>query len=510
MLEGSRVAGERRHGVPGEVGDMSTEYAVKSRELPWRLIGYGLAGITLGLVMVLLPLGHFLVLATAITLIFVSAQRPHYLMLFVTMLTSSIIFIEGLPLIPIGIGSLHIPDVLLLLLAGLALRKKANEGWTRQGSTALSRPYWLFLATVVFAAFISIFQYKQDFNYVMRLFREMSYYLIYFSAITLIDDRKKLETTVKGLLLLALVVATAMLVQAWIGDAVQLMPGRVEAARTMGSEYNTARILPPGQILIFIGLLTAASVIIAGTRSAAGRLVYFGVLCLVGVAVLLTYNRNYWVAAAISMACLWVLVPWAKRMRLLALVATVAIVLVVSAAMLASRGGAGKETVEAVSVRVASLFSGEELRTSSSLEDRFIENGYALQRIKEHPFFGIGLANHYRPAVFGPDDELTYYVHNGYLWLLTDFGAAGLIFFLWFYCGSLLRYWKVWRFIEEGFLKAALAGFTVSSIGILAMAFVNPVFLQRYSIVAISLLLGLSEAIIRVDGRARRQVAARR
>ena len=56
-------------------------------------------------------------------LILATFKRPEIALLGILIATSSIVFENRLPLIPIGIGSLHIPDVILLALLGLiALR----------------------------------------------------------------------------------------------------------------------------------------------------------------------------------------------------------------------------------------------------------------------------------------------------------------------------------------------------------------------------------------------------
>lgn len=62
-------------------------------------------------------------------LIFATPKRPQIALLGITIATSSVVFEGGLPLIPIGIGSLHIPDGILLALLGLIILRWLNDGF---------------------------------------------------------------------------------------------------------------------------------------------------------------------------------------------------------------------------------------------------------------------------------------------------------------------------------------------------------------------------------------------
>ena len=144
------------------------------------------------------------------------------------------------------------------------------------------------------------------------------------------------------------------------------------------------------------------------------------------------------------------------------------------------------------------MFTGKELIKSRSLEIRRLENKYALEQIAKHPVLGIGLGNTYRP-IFWKDDTLTYYMENGYYWILMDMGIPGLLFFMMFYLRFLVRAYMNRNAINDDFLRSALTGFMLSGIGILPMVIVNPIFMQWFSIVVISLCIGLSENIIRFN-----------
>jgi O-antigen ligase len=227
----------------------------------------------------------------------------------------------------------------------------------------------------------------------------------------------------------------------------------------------------------------------------------FYLIPLLGMGIILTYNRSYWVAAILGVMILLLITATEGKIRLVALLA---VVLIFGGSILAMFGGTeGKlgSTVDAVSTRFTSLFAGAELQQSAPVDDRRIENGYAVAQIERHPLLGIGLGNEYRPKIYGEDDKLTYYVHNAYLFLLIDTGIIGFLFYFWFYILFLIRAAKNWKGISDNFLKSVVVGFMISGIAILIMALVIPVFMEWFSIVVIAGMIGLTEALIRINER---------
>lgn len=478
-----------------------------ARSARWSLVFAILAGVTAGALLLRLPLLNLLVVVAGALLLLGVNRRPEYLILTIVVLISSIIFDNSLPYVAIGIGSLQVSDLLLLTLVGVIAWRLLAAGSTF-ATTTLDGPLLLFLVAVTVAAGSARFRYGLDYNHVMRLVRVFSYYLLFFAVTNLISGKTQVMTLVRGLFLIAAAVATVMLVQAAIGEGVQLMPGRIEAARTFGAEYEATRILPPGQTLLVVLTITAIALVTVGTRKPVFASVYFYASLLLGAGVVLTYNRNYWVALILVTGLLLTLLPGNLRPRLCSLL--LAIVLFAGLAMaIGSSHGRFKEAAAAVSERFSSLFAGSELTRSSSLEYRYTENRYALQQIARHPLLGIGLGNDYRPEIFGREDTLTSYIHNGYLWLLTDLGLFGFLAFLWFFGRFIVRGLRHWRSVGDDTLRAVTLGFTLSGIGILLMAMVNPMFMQWYSIVVMAVMTGLTEVILR-DERSGSAVASGR
>jgi hypothetical protein len=454
-------------------------------------------GIMLGLIAVYLPLKITLTAIAGIMLLKYLATRPVLVVLIIVALTSSIVFEESIPLIPIGVGSLHVSDVLLLFMLGTLGYRHITEKNFTFAKSPLNTPLLLFITVSLVSATISVANFGADFNDVARQFRVINYYFLFFLITNLITEKDQIKLLIKGLLAIGAVVAAAMVVQAIIGESVQLMPGRIESATTFGSQFEALRILPPGQTLVFVTFIMSICMI---TFTRDRQILFSGsfyLVLLLGAGVVLTYNRSYWVTAILGIMLLLLITATENKIRLAALLT---VVLIFGGSTLALFGGTeGKigATINAVTYRFTSIFAGKELRHSSPVDDRRIENEYAVEQIKKHPLLGIGLGNDYRPQIYGPEDTLNNYVHNAYLWLLTDMGIVGFLFYCWFYFRFLIRAARNWQRITDIFLQSAVVGFLISGVAMLLMALYIPVFMEWFSIVVIASMAGLTEVLIR-------------
>ncbi|MHC1696763.1 MAG: O-antigen ligase family protein [Geobacteraceae bacterium] len=462
------------------------------------IIGWIVAGAVISLLLLSVPLNIALLMVGGLLILAVTATRPEIGILSIVVLISSIVFGESLGLIPIGIGSLHIADVMLLYMLFLIIRRHFGHEDLIFISTPLDKWLVLFMVTVIISALLSILHYGVDFNDVMRQVRHLTYYLIFFIVTNLITTKEQMVFVIRGLLAISVVVAITMVLQAIVGESVQLMPGRVEAAMTFGRAYDATRILPPGQTLLFVMFITSFCFLCLRSEKNSLQSGYFYVLTALSVGILLTYNRNYWVAAIFCLAILLMMLPFKGKKKLIAVVVLLVMISGMGILLFDERDSKFNQTVLSISDRFTSLFTGKELIKSRSLEIRRLENKYALAKIAEHPVLGIGLGNTYRP-IFWKNDTLTYYMENGYYWILTDMGIPGLLFFMMFYLRFLVRAFRNRTAIRDDYLRAALTGFMLSGVGILPMVIVNPIFMQWFSIVVISLCIGLSENIIRLN-----------
>ena len=329
----------------------------------------------------------------------------------------------------------------------------------------------------------------------MRVFRILTYYLTFVVVTNLIRNKRQFIFTINGLFLIASVVGIAILAQAVIGESVQLMPGRVESAGVFGVTYSATRILPPGQTLIYVLFTTGVCLLVFGKNEHLKLRNYF-IIMLTGIGVTLTYNRSYWVACILSFILIITFADPVAKKRIIIIFLIWFSSIMISLFILSNFDNRENATIVSLSDRFSSLFMGKKLYESDSLEYRKLENQYAFPQIAKNAVFGIGLSNDYRPKFYEVGDDPTYYIHNGYLWILLKTGLIGLLPLLWFFLVFIIRGYKNWRKIEDNYFRSLLIGFTLSGTGVVLITFVIPMFMQWFSIIVLSTIVGISETII--------------
>ena len=450
--------------------------------------------------LIFFPAQYSILAAVGALALAITAARPEIGILMITILISSIVFTEELPLIPIGIGSIHISDILLTFMLAMIIYKRLFNSKFKLVATPLDLPLGIFILASITSAFISIVIYGNDFNEVIRILRFITYYLLFFVVTNLIREKKQVDFLVKSLLFIAVIVSMAMLLQAVLGESVKITPGRVETATTFEQAYKATRVLPPGRLLVFVLLISAICSVISTHLKPLYRSGYFYLTMIFGVGVVLTYNRSYWLAAFICLGILFLRISGEGRIRMVYMTASITVVSVILFLCLASFGLIIEGNLSSISNRFSSLFSAKELGKSTSVKFRIMENEYAFQQIVKHPIIGIGLHNDYRPpGIYGRDDSLTRYIHNSYLYILTDIGLIGLMSYLWFYFGFIIRNIRRCASIEDHKLKYMIEGFAVAAIGTLFIAVVDSMFLEWFSVVTLSTIAGLSEVAVTLN-----------
>jgi hypothetical protein len=473
------------------------------RNLPLR-IGAGVGvGVILALACLRFTPQGTLVILSIVVLTVATLKRPEIGVVAILVATSSIIFEERLPLIPIGIGSLHVSDVVLLALLGLIAIRSMAEPDFRIVRTPLDIPLLAFFGMSLLATSLAIGGSSVEFNIGLRGLRVVTYYLVFFVVTNLITETHQVRLLLRGLLLLAAVVAVAMIAQSVVGDSVHILPGRVETLSTQGTSYaGVSRILPPGQSLLLVAFMTTSAGVALCKPRAKTLLVLLG-WGLFALGLVFTFNRSYWVAMLLGLGLLLYLVRGADRKRFLGhgLVLVVFIGLGgLSAAESLKLGG--NTVVEASVDRLATLVNRKTLQ-ESSLQFRYTEIGYAIPAILSHPVIGLGLGARYRPwdarldwqgsGGIGFDGRA--YIHNGHLWILLTSGGLGYLSFMVLSYLFLRRGFESWKWIPDRQLKSMLLGFTLTYLGVVVGDLVNPMFMQWYWSPVIGIMMGCNEVV---------------
>jgi hypothetical protein len=451
------------------------------------------AGLLTGLFFgVALALGKPLIVFAAILglLLFLGVlRRPEIGLLLIVLVDASVVYESAIPVLPLGIGSFHGTDVILLGLLFLIPFNRAVNPAFKIIRTPMNQAVLIFFLAVLLAALYGLFITKVDYKIVMRMLRIFSYYLMFFIVTHFIHTKEKIKFLINGLLAISVVVSLAMLLQAALGSNVQIMPGRIETAKTFETKYEATRILPPGQTLIQVMLVTTFCLMITLKKHFL-KSAYFYLLLLFGVANLLTYNRSTWVIQILSLGLFAFLVPGKAQKKIAAWVAVMLLLGGLSYAAIMGLGGKPAKTVAAMTDRFASLFTGEKIKESATLKWRRLENYAALKRLREDWVFGIGLGN-----AFAWKKKPISYMHNFYLWITLNMGIIGFLAFAWFFLLFLFRGFTHWRKIEDNYLRAVYLSFTIGGLGLIPGAIVNPQFREWYSIIVITIMIGLNESI---------------
>jgi O-antigen ligase len=430
------------------------------------------------------------------------ANKPELWLLGFVFITGGLVDPEILPGLKLGPISLQFTDILLLYLLALVVIKVFILRSFKLVRTPLDIPLLCFLFAVVLSALISIADPSMNTNWVLRRLRPIMYYLAFFAVTNLIRERRQLTILILGLVIIALLSSIMMFVQI-LDPSLQLVKTHTAELVTAGREYEgIQRTFMQAERLIYAMLLFLICSFSFRARWLPRKLELGGIGILI-VAMFLTFQRNYWLTLILMCALLCLLAPWRERSRIL----TWGIVFIVAATLVISLSGAEVNRYwiaakQRFSLGMQTSMSGKD----PSTEWRITEIRYAIQSIAKHPLLGIGLGNLYRPNVMGdetvfvpefPDYGLRWYIHNVYVWVLTDAGLIGLIPFIWLFSAFLLRGFTRWRKIEDHKLRVVVLG---SSLGILGQAISNlvaPNFIQSAVLIVFAIMLGVNEVIYR-------------
>ena len=137
-----------------------------------------------------------------------------------------------------------------------------------------------------------------------------------------------------------------------------------------------------------------------------------------------------------------------------------------------------------------------ETANESSLQWRYAENSYVLPQVISHPILGIGFGARYRS--FDPrldfdlsEVDLRSYIHNAHFWIVMKAGPLGYLCFMWLSIMFLFRGFKYFRLITDCKMRGYVLGFTLTYLGALIGAILNPIFLQWYWTPLIGIMMGL-------------------
>ncbi len=204
---------------------------------------------------------------------------------------------------------------------------------------------------------------------------------------------------------------------------------------------------PAANWLIMMGLLVILAAASARTRPP--RWMLLGVPLLL-VALVLSYRRSFWIAAALAVMLVVMLGLSPAGRRIL----VPSVILIAAAIWLL--GAVSVESQAPIVKRVETL-TPERLEMNPEASYRLDERTNVLGVIGEHPITGIGISVPWTAGfrVLSVEHEHgREYVHFAGLWFWLKLGILGLAAYISFLGGGLVLAWQAWRRSHEPLLRA--------------------------------------------------------
>jgi O-antigen ligase len=265
-----------------------------------------------------------------------------------------------------------------------------------------------------------------------------------------------------------------------------------------GGGFGLARVVPPGHVLLHLMTVLAFALLTMKNNSRLTTALLNAQFLFLALGGLLTYTRAQWLATALALGAIVVLLPRRSVFEGLKPLLGAGVALLLFAGVSAASQAGGSEFLALLSQRALSVTEPDATLATESLQWRAYENEQALRAISEHPVLGLGLGASYRePAVDRSEAEqvnwgLTRFVHNGYLYLTVKMGLPAPALFLLFVCGFLVLGWQAFGRMADGVHKRLLLGVLASFVGLLQWLLTQPHVFFAESTATIGLMVGLA------------------
>jgi hypothetical protein len=460
--------------------------AAEPRRSAADLLVFIAAGALFGILLLAAPFPIAILLAGSAGAAVWIAFRPVVGILLILAGTCFIPFRHVLP--GLGAESIHVPDLLLAyLLAGLAARHLVRPGGLRGLGRPAALPLFCLVATG--ALIWGWHAHGTRFFAAFKEYKVVLYYLLALLIPQFIDNRRDLRVlTVGAMGLGALYAGLAVVTGVFLSRPSSRDPEDVFYALSRFAGGS-------GTILVFWCLCCALCLVaMQGPRPHGFALI---LLCLTYFG--LMFHRHMYLAIGFTgLVYAFMFLRHRSHLGRLAAIATLLVLVI----------GTGIVFGPPVVKRYADLtwrrlHSLATIADSATVSNRMLENRYALEHIARHPITGIGFARDYRPPIYGPQDGLRWFLHNGYIWIALKMGVIGLLCFLWLYAGRVFAGWRLWARLPAPWDRALVAGSTLTLIGMAPANLVAATFMQDWGAAAFAFTFGLIEYYRRA-GRAER------
>jgi O-antigen ligase len=397
--------------------------------------------------------------------------------------TSFIPYDSELPLAKVG--SIHIPDLVLYLLFFVVILRAILLRKSRLVRTPMDVPLIIFVVVGIISLVVGGLLQAYPFFEGFREFKIMLYYLLPLVLTNLIQDKRELKLLIYGCLWLGIMAALGVILKAWISP-----PKPADDAMEVFYRYQ-------GESSAWVLLLWTFATFFCFLIVRKMRLSYLLGAIIALFALIVSFSRHLWIGVACGVLLGLAINFRPNKGRILKVLSFVIFVFLILLGASALRIEPVRTYLNLITTRAETLISPGKV---DNWNIRLVENEYAKEKIASNPIWGIGFARPYRPEIYGLDDVIEWFIHNGYLWILLKLGIAGFIPFLWFSYIFVRRGVRYWNRVEDNFLKAIVLGSVCFYLGLAIANVAAPHFMQNWEVATIGLSFGINEVIYRIEG----------
>lgn len=493
-------------------------------ELLLGILGVGILWVTLYLIPKMVVPSLFLI-ELGIPILLLLWRWPEFGLLGILFLAANFLPMDIVDIrLPIG-GGLELRDLLLLGLFGLLIFRGLARGTLYIPWWPVGTPLVMFLTLAMISTIYALLWQGVENHWVFAELRDLLAYILFFITAWVLNRQRHLVTVLVGLFVIADLTSAVIFAQQFLGSSKPLLPAMTASfwgiwnqGGSIGS-IGSVRVVPPSHVLVYFTNLIAGSLtIFSPTRKLKAMFAFqFGLL---GLALLLTYTRAQWLATAMALALMLIIIApmYKAQFTRLAFFSIPVILLAFSLLGFSLQKHTEKTTLfSLLSERAMTLLTPDETLGTSSLEWRIFETEESLHSISHHLLLGVGLGNSYRnittlqgeadgwftgnSLAAGDVSRFTRYVHSSYLWIPVKMGIPAFIIFLWFCVAFLVAGWQLISRLPDQQMKGIVLAIVTGFAGLLVWTIFHQHLIMNRSSTAVAFMAGLVAGIYSLSNR---------
>jgi O-Antigen ligase len=362
---------------------------------------------------------------------------------------------------PAGPIEWRLEELILGALLIVAVVRPRRAWWGGVAGGALA----VFFVVLGFAAVLALESGRAPFADVFLYCRFFAPLLLFYVIVRLFPEPDQVRRLLVVAVVLAAITGFVSLAASDPGSPIASLFNPSEDSMTIRDKEGLGlvnRVRLAGVSLAYVLFWYVAAQAIAAHRG--GRLLaWLAALTGMTLSIVLSFNRNMWIGLVAGLLLMLLLGRTVSRRRL-----TAAVAVLVAGALAIAMSGPKLSTdspLYPLVQRGTSLLNPEQEARDSSIQDRRLENGFAVETIERNPIIGVGPG-----APYGAD---WLWVHNQYLHLLLIGGPAALLSLLVFLGAPQLGVLR--RRSRDDTLLALAVGLAITMVSAIVMiSFVNP------------------------------------